>query len=69
MALKKHENFLTSGRWSNKDPKDAHILDLFVVYQKIADDSKKSSDKSKTSRRESTNVEPYYTRDLQPWML
>ena len=26
MGLNKYNNLLTSGRWSNKDTKDAHIL-------------------------------------------
>ena len=45
MPLKKCNNLLTSGRWSNKDPKDDHIMDLVGVAQKLSDDSNKSSDK------------------------
>ena len=52
--LKKYNNLLTSGRWSNNDPKDAHILYLVRVSQKLADEPNKSSDKSNTSNREST---------------
>ena len=37
MSLKKYNNLLHSGRWSNKDPKDAHILDLVVVAQDLSD--------------------------------
>ena len=68
MDPKKYNKLLTSGRWSNKDPKDAHILALFVVAQNIADDSNKASDKSNTSNRESPKGELEYTRDLPPWM-
>ena len=46
MALNKYNNLLTSGRWSTKDPKDAHILALVVVAQKLVYDLKKTSDKS-----------------------
>ena len=52
MALKKYNNLLTSERWPTKDPKDAQILDLVGVAQKIMDDSKK---KSENSNRGSTN--------------
>ena len=38
MSLKKHNNLLTSGRWSNKDPKYVQILSLVGVAQKLADD-------------------------------
>ena len=58
MALKKYNNLLTSGRWSNKDPKDTQILALVGVAQNLADDSKKSSDKSNTSERDTTKVDP-----------
>ena len=44
-ALNKYNNFLTSGRWTNKDPNYDQILDLVRVAQKLADDLKKSSDK------------------------
>ena len=66
MALDNYNKLLTSGRWSKKDPKDAQILDLVGVDQNLADDSKKSSDKS---NRESTKGYQAYTRDLPPWML
>ena len=69
MYLKNYYNFLTSGRWSTKDPNDAQILALVGVSQKLEDDSKKSSDKSNTSNRETTKREPAYTRDFIPWML
>ena len=39
--MKKYIKLLTSGRCSTKDPKDAHILALLGVAQKIADESKK----------------------------
>ena len=52
MDPKKYNKLLTSGRWSNKDPKYAHILALFVVAQNLADDSNKSSEKFNTSNRE-----------------
>ena len=69
MALKKYNNPLTSGRWSSKDPKDSQILALVGVDQKLADDLNNSSDKSNTSKRESTKGDPYYIRDPPPWML
>ena len=62
MNLKNYNNLLTSGRWSSKDTKYAQILALVGVDQKLAYDLKKSSDKSNTSNRESTKVEPSYTR-------
>ena len=57
MALKKYNNILTSGRLYNKNPKDYKILDIVGVAQKLADDSNKSSGKSKTSNSESTKGE------------
>ena len=69
MSLKNYNNLLTSGRWSTKDPKDAQILDLVGLDQKIADDSKKLSEKSNTSNRDTTKGEPSYISDLPPWML
>ena len=69
MALNNYNNLLHSRRWTSKDTKDSHILDLLIVTQNISDDSKKSSDKSKTSNRDSTKGEPAYTRYLLPWML
>ena len=44
--MKKYNNLLTSMRCPNKDPKDAHVLDLLVVDQRFMDESKKTSDKS-----------------------
>ena len=58
ISLKDYKNLLTSWRWSTKDPKDAQILDLVEVAKNLADYSKKSSDKSNTSNRASTNGEP-----------
>ena len=46
MELKKYNNIITSGGWSNKDSNDAHILALVVVAQKLVYDLKKTSDKS-----------------------
>ena len=46
MSLKKYNNLLTSERWYSKYPKDTHILALFGFYQKLMDDSKKTSHKS-----------------------
>ena len=66
MDLKRYNNLLTSGRWYNKNPKDAHILALVRVYQKLADDSKKSSEKY---NKDPTKGEPSYIRDLPPWIL
>ena len=37
--------------------------------QKQEDDSKKSSEKSNTSNRETIKVDPAYIRDLPPWIL
>ena len=42
--LKKYNNLLSLGRWSNKDTKDTQILALVGLDQKLADDSKKSSE-------------------------
>ena len=39
MALKRCNNILTSGRYSNNDLKDDHILDIVGVTQNITDDS------------------------------
>ena len=69
MDLNKYKNLLTPGRWPRNYPNDAHILALAGVAQKIADDSNKSSNKSKTSNRESTNGDPAYTRDLPSWIM
>ena len=38
MALNKHNNIITSGRWYTKDPEYVHILDLVVVAQNLMDD-------------------------------
>ena len=69
MLLKKYNNLLTPGRWSNKDPKDYQILALFGVAQKLSYDSKKSSKKYNTSNRESTKGDPAYTMYLTLWIL
>ena len=45
---------------------DYKILALVGVAQKLAYDTKKSSDKSNTSNRDTTKVEPDYIRDLLP---
>ena len=66
MDLKKYNNLLNSERWTNKDTKDAHILNLVGVAQKLADESNKSSEKS---YRESTKCEPAYIRYIPLWML
>ena len=44
MALNKYKNLITSVGFSNKYPKDAQILVLLGLAQKISDDSKKSSE-------------------------
>ena len=66
MALKKYNNLLTSGRWSNKYHNDAQILSLVGVAQNLADDSKKSSDKF---NKDPNKGEPAYIRYLPPWVL
>ena len=66
MSPKNYNNLFTSGSWSNKDPKDDHILDLVGVAQNIADNSKKESEKS---NRNWTKREPDYIRDLPTWIL
>ena len=65
MSLKKYNKLLTSGRCSNKDPKDAQTLDLVGVDQNIVDDSKKSSEKS---NKDPTKGETAYIRDLPPYI-
>ena len=67
--MKKYNNLLTSCRWSNKDPKDAQILSLVVVAQKIAYNSKELSEKSNTFNMESAKGDPTFIMDLPPWML
>ena len=52
--LDNYNNIFTSWWLSNKDPKDYQILDLLGVDQKLSDDSKKSYEKSNTSKRETT---------------
>ena len=69
MALKNHNNLLTSGRWSNKDSKYAQILALLGVAQHLVEDSKKSSEKSITYNRKSTKKDPDYIRDPEHWIL
>ena len=66
MARKKYNNLLTSERWSNKDPKDSHILALVGVDHKLADELKKSSDKCS---RDPTNGASAYIRNLPPCIL
>ena len=66
MFLKKYNNFLNYGRWSNKDTKFYLILDLVGVSQQLVDDSNKPSDKS---NRDPTKVQPAYIRYLPLWML
>ena len=66
MSLEKHNKLITSGRWYKKDNKDNNILALLGVDQKVADDSNKRSEKSNTSIREYTKVDPAYTMDLPP---
>ena len=67
--LKEYSNLLTSGSWSTKYPKVAHILALVGVDQKLSDDPKKSSDKSNTPHRETNKGYPAHTRDIPPWKL
>ena len=69
MSLKKYKKILTSGRWSTKDPKYDQILALLGVYQKLVDESKKSSEISNTSNRDTTKGYTAYIRDLPPWIL
>ena len=66
MALKNYNNLLTSGMWSNKYPKDSHIMALVGVSQKLADNPKKSSEKSNIYP---TKGEPAYIRYLPPCIL
>ena len=69
MYLKKYNNLLSSGRCSNKDPKDANILALVVAAQNPSDESNKSSEKSNPYNRESTKGDPAYIWYLLPWMM
>ena len=66
MDLKKYNNQITSGKWTNKDTKYDQILNIVGVAQKLADESNKSSEKS---NRESTKCEPAYNRYIPLWML
>ena len=66
MALKKYNNLHTSMMWYTKDIKDDQILALLGLAKNLAYDSKKPSDKSNTSNRETTRGEPSYIRDLPP---
>ena len=52
--LNKYNTLLTSGRCTNKNPNYTPILALVGLNQKLADDSKKSSDKSNTFNRDTT---------------
>ena len=63
MSLKKYNNLLASGSWYNKDLTDDRIIALVGVAQKLADNSKKTPDKSNTYNRESTKADPAYIRD------
>ena len=65
-GLENYKNILTSGRWSNKDTKDAQIITLVGVYQKPFKNSKKLSEKSS---REYTKGDSSYMRDIPHWML
>ena len=69
MDLNHYNNLLTSKRWSTKETKDAQILALVGVAQNLADDYKKSSEKSNTSNRETTKGDISYIMDLPPWIL
>ena len=51
--MNKYNNLLTYIRWYTKDPKDAEILALVGVAQKLVDDTKKSSDKPNSYNKES----------------
>ena len=66
LDLNDYNNLFNSGRFSNKDSKDDQILALFGVAQKLADDSKKLSEKS---NRGPTKGNTSYIRDLPPWMM
>ena len=68
MALKKYYNILASGRWYNKDHKDDKILSIVGVVQKLADESKKLSERSNTSNMETTKGYPSYIRDILTWI-
>ena len=61
MALKKYNNLLTYESWFIKYPKDAHIIYLIGLSQKLMDESKNKSDKSNI---ESTKGLPSYIRDI-----
>ena len=52
MYPKKYNKIIISGRWYNKDPKNVQILAIAGVDQNLADDSKKSSDQSKTPNKD-----------------
>ena len=69
VALKNYNNLLTWLRWSTDYPKDDDILALVLVAQNLADESKKSYEKSNTSNRDTNRGEPAYIRDLPPWIL
>ena len=58
--IKQHTNFLL---WYTKESRDAYILDLVEVTQKLLDDSNKTSDNSK---RYPKSVELDYIRYLLP---
>ena len=58
ISPKKCNKLLTVGKWSQKYSKDALILVLVAVAQNLADNYKKSSDKSNTSNMDWTKGEP-----------
>ena len=66
MSLKNYKKLLTSGSCSTKDTMEYQILALVGVAQKIAYDSKKSSDKFNTSNRETKKEWPAYIRYFLP---
>ena len=66
MSLNKYNNLLDSGRWSNKDTKDAQILALVGVDQNISDDSIRSS---KKSNKDTNNVEKFFITYLPHCIL
>ena len=66
MALKKYNNLLTSVKCYTKYSKVEQILSLVGVYQKLMDESKKTSDKY---NRYSTKGKTACTRYIPTWIL
>ena len=66
MVLNKYNNILNWVRWSNKYPKNAHIINLVEVDHKLPNDSKKPTE---NPRRESTKGDPAYIRYLPPSII